>query len=875
MSFIPNQNPQQENPTLSLLTQFPFHSITNQTTLHHCDTFTLSQALYNNEPIFLISFSFFDQSTLTSPDNHSKFTTIISKTQNNNPSTHTLTLLNIYLNQTTNTLYLIYSNPNNDLSLFINNSCLFLQKDISFLSLHSLSTQLIMLIEQTTLNIANIIKQIHEQQNKAINLLHPYLIFQSKQTNELYICDSTFYEMHFCFNKTLNFPICPYFGIFDIDLFINHSDNNDYYQKCDVYLLCAMLVYFTRNGNDYFSSIINELNDSFYNKDKSFTSIYNSISNYESVYTILQHILSLSYDKVQDIDALCELLKQQLVQIECTCSNCHNKYDQHIKSLDKYAQCKLICTNCSSLKCMQCEENEQHKHKCDNNDILLKVKAFQQKQMYDNIIYTYKSIPEMKGKYMIESFSNFMNVILNDFKNMNDVVKRRISQEEHFINTINVYIRDLLEEYAINKYNEIKKTIQEIKMDENKQTYFNPMTTSTKSIPKIINENDSSYISDNNPNSNIENNVLVDKINKLSQSIEDFQTFTKDASELISSIIYDFSIEELFDLLHGKYTNLTSLIKDKFVSVYKTSMDELIQRSYNEYTKAFPITNDNLLNEYITRNEINDRVFGIYMMEPNVFNIVAYTPEHLNNDENIFQVVLDNNNEIQFDNSYRTLNMKTGMVLSKDENFYFINYEPNAKTNTNSITKMPNMLTKHEHHAMILYNVYNVIVIGGIKSNKCEMFNFGNMKWMGLPQLNNVRSHHCSFIINDKVVYVFCGVDERGKGCCDIEMLNLSELYTSNIKWNSVMISNYNNNNEGKVIKCATVKKVESYINNNELIICGGINNKNEFYNYCHVLNLNDNTLNENKEMKCNEYLHLESNMLLSNLTNNSYYEQL
>jgi mannose/fructose-specific phosphotransferase system component IIA len=88
-----------------------------------------------------------------------------------------------------------------------------------------------MLIEQTTLNIANIIKQIHEQQNKAINLLHPYLIFQSKQTNELYICDSTFYEMHFCFNKTLNFPICPYFGIFDIDLFINHSDNNDYYQK--------------------------------------------------------------------------------------------------------------------------------------------------------------------------------------------------------------------------------------------------------------------------------------------------------------------------------------------------------------------------------------------------------------------------------------------------------------------------------------------------------------------------------------------------------------------------------------------------------------------------------------------------------------------
>ena len=874
MSFISNQNPQQDNPTLSLLTQFPFHSITNQTTLHHCDTFTLSQALYNNEPIFLISFSFFDQSTLTSPENYSKFTEILSKTENNNQPLHTLSLLNIYFNQTTNTLYLIYSNPNNDLSLFINNSCLFLQKDVSFLSLHSLSAQLLMLIEQTALNIANIIKQIHEQQNKAINLLHPYLIFQSKQTNELYICDSTFYEMHFCFNKTLNFPICPYFGIFDIDLFINHTDNNDYYQKCDVYLLCAMLVYFTRNSNEDFSSIINEFNDIFYNKDKTFQSIYTSISNHESVYSILQHILSLSYDNIQDIDALCELLKQQLVQIECTCPNCHHKYDQHIKSLDKYAQCKFICTNCSSLKCVLCEENVQSKHKCDNNDILLKVNAYQQKQMYDNIVYTYKSIPEMKGKYMIESFSNFMNVILNDFKNMNDVVKRRISQEEHFINTINVYIRDLLEEYAINKYNEIKRTIQEIKLDENKQTYFNTMVSSNKSIPKIINENDSSYVSDNNPNVNVDSNVLVDKINKLSKSIEDFQTFTKDASELITSIIYDCSIEELFDLLHGKYSKFTSLITDKFVSVYKTSMDELIQQSYNEYTKAYSITNDNLLNEYIKRNELNDRVFGIYMMEPNVFNIVAYTPEHLNNNETIFQVVLDSEcRELKFDNSFRTLNMKTGMALSKEEHFYFISYDANPNTNTNTITTMPNMLTKHENHAMILYNVYNVIVIGGTKSNKCEMFNFGNMKWMHMPQLNNIRSHHCSCVVNDKYVYVFCGVDEKGKGCCDIETLNLTELYSSNLKWNSVMITNYNN--EGKVIKYATVKQAAPYINNNELIICGGINNKNELYSHCHVLNLNDNTLNENKEMQCIEYLHLESNMLLSNLTNNSYYEQL
>lgn len=107
---------------------------------------------------------------------------------------------------------------------------------------------------------------------------------------------------------------------------------------------------------------------------------------------------------------------------------------------------------------------------------------------------------------------------------------------------------------------------------------------------------------------------------------------------------------------------------------------------------------------------------------------------------------------------------------------------------THEVHRLPNMINPHSYHAIELLDNYDCfIVVGGVKSQKCEMYDYHTNKWTELPDLNSPRSNiSLYFDQGTSEVFAFFGmtgnIAQKNNYSDVIEVLELNDLTNGWIK---------------------------------------------------------------------------------------------
>ena len=835
-----------ESKTLELLTKFPYNLITNKELMFICDCCALYQAVYQElENVFIFEFNFFEASIIDNNDNDSKFEEILNSPKSDNK--YTLELLGVYYNKDENIFSLIYKNSTKKLSLFVENSCISYKADQNVNKLIKL---------QLFYNIFQIIKQEHVN-NRAINLLHPYFLFISKATGEIFILDSTFCKFTFCFNKYVNFPICSYFGIFDMDQLEKFDSDESYYKKSDIFLICALLVYFFRikstKASMNFDITLSELTKCFFLHDEKFQKLTGSIKFEKELTDLITSTLNLNYEKIESLDTLFDkykkYFKETITKINYKCSVCQTDLTSDKIFLNEGKQINIICSTCGVITCEECRK--QTPHACNDEKEQELLQQYQEKLNYTKYTENFEMLREIKGKDIINTFSVSIDEIFKNFIEKNDIAKRTITKEENFINDISSYIKKLLFKFSEEKYASIQKLINEIKSEDNNNAHtmknssnrISPKYTSTK---KLF-----------NPVDDKEENLLKEKMKKLSEEIENFKSFTSESSEMLSFLFYDFSIGEIFDLLHAKLSDFSKKVNVEFISYYKNSIDTLLKETIDIYSNAIPLNKKDPINEYTTEDNSlrNKNLFTFVHNSFGIYEILKYNVEKDPELSSPVRVTLkvSGNRQCSFKPGCRTLHLKTRCIVTVDDNAYAIYYENDS--DMHEVDILPTMLYEHLYHMMIVYNTFDIIVMGGDATSNVEGYNFANEKWENMPSLNHARGYGCAFLQNERYLYVFGGIED-GQMCTDIEKFDLIS-HKLDKEWERIELTGIGDNYLDCIKAGSTKRK-----NDNEILIYGGMDNKGNFYEVCHVLNFDSMKVGVSINDKCQTITHLESVIL-------------
>lgn len=834
-----------ESKTLELLTKFPFNLITNKELLFICDCCALYKATYQEEKVFIFEFNFFEASIIEDSDNDSKFEEILNSPKTDNK--YTLELLGVYYNKDENIFSLIYKNSSKKISLFVENSCISYKTDENVNKLIKL---------QLFYNIFQIIKQEHDN-NRAINLLHPYFLFISKTTGEIYTLDSTFWKFTFCFNKYVNFPICSYFGIFDMDQLEKFDSDKTYYKKSDIFIICALLVYFFRlkstKASMNFDITLSELTKCFFLHDEHFQKLTGSLKFDKELTAIITSTLNLNYEKIESLDVLFEkyknYFKESIAKVNYKCSVCQSDLTSDKIFPKEAKQINIICSICGVITCEDCLK--QNPHTCNDEKEQELLQQYQEKLNYTKYTENFEMLREIKGKDIINTFTASIDELFTNFKEKNDVVKRTITKEENFINDISSYIKKLLFKFSEEKFDLIQKLINEIKSEDNNNAEI--IRNSSKKVkPK--------YTSSKkllNPVDDKEENLLKEKMKILSEEIKNYKTFTTESSEILSFLFYDFSIKETFDLLHAKLSDFSKKVSTEFISDYKNTINSLLKETIDIYSNGIPLNQKDPIQEYLTEDNSlrNQNLFTFVNNSSGEYEISKYNAEkdpQLSSKEKI-SLRVSGNRQFSIKQGYRLLHLKTRCIVTVDKNAYAIYYE--SDNNTHEVDILPTMLYEHLYHMMLVYNTFNIIVMGGESTSGVEGYNFANEKWEKMPSLNHQRGYGCAFLQNERFLYVFGGIENKQE-CTDIEKFDLIS-HKIDKKWERIELTGMDNNVPDCIKAGATNRKSD-----NEILIYGGEDNNGKFYDVCHVLNFDSMKLGLSAHDECQAITHFESVIL-------------
>jgi len=124
---------------------------------------------------------------------------------------------------------------------------------------------------------------------------------------------------------------------------------------------------------------------------------------------------------------------------------------------------------------------------------------------------------------------------------------------------------------------------------------------------------------------------------------------------------------------------------------------------------------------------------------------------------------------------------------------YFFRFDPSKMTNNNT-TILINSINHHYYPTLLGYKSDFVIIIGGLNSKFCEIYNTKTNKWKNLPELPEER-YRCSTVFDDitDFIYTFGGLNnETKKNCTTILRLNMKTLLiweTLIVKHNASLLS--------------------------------------------------------------------------------------
>lgn len=128
------------------------------------------------------------------------------------------------------------------------------------------------------------------------------------------------------------------------------------------------------------------------------------------------------------------------------------------------------------------------------------------------------------------------------------------------------------------------------------------------------------------------------------------------------------------------------------------------------------------------------------------------------------------------------LNIDNTLYLCGSENesslgAYMINID-NTKSTNSEVKFLVNAQYSHVNPSMIHIPSNSILVVGGKKQIKCELFDIANSKWKYIPELPEER-YKCNLFIdsNKKYVYLFGGFcSALGRNCSDVLRMRLDTL---------------------------------------------------------------------------------------------------
>lgn len=94
------------------------------------------------------------------------------------------------------------------------------------------------------------------------------------------------------------------------------------------------------------------------------------------------------------------------------------------------------------------------------------------------------------------------------------------------------------------------------------------------------------------------------------------------------------------------------------------------------------------------------------------------------------------------------------------------------------LTRKSDMLHGRQFHSLTPLASNYIIAVGGCDSKDftldvCELYDVSEDQWTKLPRTNVSRSSHAACVIDDSVLYVFCGLDSVGAASNVIECLEV------------------------------------------------------------------------------------------------------
>ena len=410
-----------------------------------------------------------------------------------------------------------------------------------------------------------------------------------------------------------------------------------------------------------------------------------------------------------------------------------------------------------------------------------------------------------------------MGVCTSTKKNKEIKAKQRNEQKKENENDINNNLinKDNKEEKDSNNKNEEDKKENE----ENKSNIISEDSSDEeKKDKKKENENNN-----NNINSEITINYCF---NGKTEFQEVFKT-NDNISSLFDILLEKKSKYAEYDLTTNEYLSLSSKLNEKIGKIFENMESVEVNMLY----LGLDISNDIKL-EY----ENTNTVIGVPLFDlgSDIGLLIFHKLEKKFTTEIIKNKKLSKFNHLSsICNGKNILYLSGGDATKKsgksESTNYFISID---LLSTNSINDLPKLNVSRSWHSMIYIPKKYIYIVGG-GTLETELFDIEKKSLIIDNKMNEIRNESTLFIMNNSILYAFCGISEDGSFISTVERCNLRQKERI---WSYV---NYSTADNTLFQECFYVA---SFFSDSSLILfAANEDEKNEFSNILFDLEYEDN----------------------------------
>ena len=322
--------------------------------------------------------------------------------------------------------------------------------------------------------------------------------------------------------------------------------------------------------------------------------------------------------------------------------------------------------------------------------------------------------------------------------------------------------RKTIQANQMNKKNE-KDLISDKNSDNNNNNKENKKNIS------IIQEKNSEKNSEENDKENITDIIIKYMLNGKLEFEQVFKTADK-ISDLFDKILEKKSKYNEYDLIANDTINLSTKLNEKIGSVFPDTENAEVNMIY----LGLDISED-IKSEY----ESSYDVLGtpLFNLGENIGVLIYHIKKN-----NFTSEILQNKQLMKFSNLSSICNTKNILYISggdKNKNstektnpinlFYSIDL-----LNTNKIEELPSLNTARCFHSMIYIPNKYIFFVGG-NTPDVELYDIKKKEIIIDSKMKEIRNECTLFVMNNSVLYAFCGISPEGSFLTTVEKCNLRQ----------------------------------------------------------------------------------------------------